>query len=108
MSYVRGWAAHYSDGSIFTSTLHKVTDLPLTGMQIWMIYFVDGTRRIMHGNDRYFFFDNGSVDGVYAHTDDPAAEIAVRYPGAIIIEGEFLPDETYSAILQQALKRDSP
>ena len=108
MSYVIGWHAWYEEGAEYSSLAMPFTKLPQTGFQIAMLYFKDGTRRTIHGNDRYFFFDNGSSDGVFAQTDDPAAEIAMRYPGAYIIEGTLLPDIDFLAIQKLAHRRKEP
>ena len=45
----------------------------------------DGRRygRQMGGNDRYWM----TPDGVVGHSDDPASEIAERYPGASVKRG---------------------
>ena len=108
MSYVLGWHAWYEEGAEYSSLDIPFTKLPQTGFQIVMLYFKDGTRRTIHGNDRYFFFDNGSEDGVFAQTDDSAAEIAIRYPGAYIIEGTLLPDAVFAAISKLASRRKEP
>ena len=108
MSYVLGWHAWYEEGAEYSSLDIPFNKLPQTGFQIAMLYFIDGTRRTLHGNDRYFFFDNGSPDGVFAQTDDPAAEIALRYPGAYIIEGTLLPDAVFAAISKLAGRRKEP
>lgn len=75
-------------------------------MQVWMLYFRDGTRRIMHGNDYYFWQDNGSDDGIYGQSDE--LDIAARYPGAYIIAGQLIDDTTYSSILSTAMRRKEP
>lgn len=108
MSYVRGWHAWYANGTEYSSVTHTPMQLPQLGLQIWMLYFIDGTRRVLTGNDRYFFFNNGSVDGVFAQTDEPASEISLRYPGAYIIEGQLLSNSNYRTIEEAAHRRKEP
>lgn len=108
MSYVRGWTAYFADGSIYSSIDTKPTSLPTIGIQIVMLYFTDGTRRIIESNDRVFWFDNGSDDGVWGQTDEPALDIAARYPGAHIMEGSLLSDSTFRSIEIAALTRKEP
>lgn len=97
------WKAFFSGGRIFDNTT-EWPNLPNTGALIFMLTFEDGTRRVMHGNDRYFWQNNGSIDGIFACTDDPAAEIIVRYPGAIIIEGELVIDTEMNAAMETAFR----
>lgn len=108
MTYVRGWTAHYTNGLTISSDNRLPNELPQTGLQVWMLYFTDGTRRILEGNDRFFWLDNLSADGIFGQTDDPASEVLARYPGAYIIEGELLPDDAYREIRTRALKREEP
>lgn len=107
MSYIRGWRAYTAD-SVYSSTTHTPTQLPTIGIQVIMLYFRDGTRRILHGNERYFYQSNGSDDGIWASTDDPAVEIAIRYPGAHIMEGELLADVLHDPILRTSIDRKEP
>lgn len=102
--YIRGWVAYYSGGVKYSSADTAPTALPQTGMLVWMLYFTDGTRRVLHGNDRYFFFDDGSDEGIFANTDESSAEILSRYPGAYIIEGEFVDDTEYNSTIKSAFR----
>lgn len=97
MSYVIGWDAYYSGGKTFSNKVTLIKDLPATGMLVWMLHFKDGTRRIIAGNDRYFWQDNGSSDGIFAQTQELPADILLRYPNAIIIEGVLVSDTEYNA-----------
>lgn len=108
MTYVRGWHAWVAGGSEFTSVTNVPADLPLSGMQIIMVYFNDGTRRILAGNDFYFFHDNGSPDGIWGSTDDPRSDISARYAGAHIMAGSLLTRNAYSAIERSAITRKDP
>lgn len=107
MSYVLGWTAYYADAT-YSSVDTPIATLPTEGMQVWMLYFRDGTRRILHGNEYYFWCDNGSDDGIYGQSDNPPTEIAARYPGAYIIAGQLLDDAAYSIILSAAMRRKEP
>lgn len=104
MSYVAGWSAYYSGGKTFSSKDTLPTDLPQTGMLVWMLYFNDGTRRVLESNDRYFWHDNGSPDGIFANTDESAFDVANRYVGAHIIEGELVSDTEMSSTKEIAFR----
>lgn len=108
MNYVRGWRAYYADGSVYSSTNTAIKSLPQTGLLVWMLYFTDMTRRIMEGNDRCFWYDNGSTDGVFASTDETVSDINSRYPGAYIIEGQLVDDTTFKNIEYTALRTKEP
>lgn len=108
MSYVRGWHAWYADGTEYSSTTHTPTQLPQIGFLIMMLYFTDGTRRVIDGNDRYFYLNNGSPDGIFAQTDDPAAEVLARYPGCHLIEGQLVPDDQFRIAEEAAHRRKEP
>lgn len=108
MSYVRGWRAWYADGSEFSSETHNILQLPTTGLQIIMLYFRDGTRRIIESSDRVFWQDNGSDDGIFGQTDDPASDITARYPGAHIIEGSQIDDTSFRSFEAAAMNRKDP
>ena len=105
---ITGWHAWFSGGREFSSLNSTWALLPTTGALVFMLYFKDGTRRIMHGNDRYFWQDNGSTDGIYANTDEPVADIVGRYPRALIIEGELVSDVEMSGVMELSARRKSP
>lgn len=108
MSYVQGWHAWFADGSEFSSLTHKPTELPTTGMLVWMLYFRDGTRRILHGNENYFWQDNGSDDGVFGQGDDTETETLTRYPSSHFITGQLVADDLYESTLSAATARKTP
>lgn len=108
MNYVAGWRAYYSGGAVYRSATTPIASLPQTGLLVWMLYFTDGTRRIMHGNDRCFWYNNGSTDGVYATTDETVVQINDRYPGAYIIEGELVSEQEFNDTIELAMRTKVP
>lgn len=102
---VSGWSAYYSGGSIYSSKDTAISALPSTGMLVWMLYFDNGTRRIMHGNDTYFWFNDGSEEGIFASNDDLPEEINARYSGAKIILGELVSDNEMKSTLSSAFAK---
>lgn len=108
MNYVAGWRAYYAGGTVYRSATTPIASLPQTGLLVWMLYFTDGTRRTMHANERYFWYNNGSIDGVYANTDETVAQINERYPGAHIIEGVLVSDKEFSDTLSLSFTVKAP
>lgn len=72
------------------------SELPELGLQVVMLYFADGTRRIMQGDD--YFFRCGDT---YGHTSNRAD--LEKYPGAAVVRGMWLPDDIYYGIVDEAM-----
>lgn len=100
---VSGWAAWYADGSVYNGDVNTDwSKLPATGIQVVMVYYADGTRRIMQGFD-YLFYAPTAQGPIYGgNNTDPASIIAV-YPGAQVITGTWVNDAFYSMISNQAM-----
>lgn len=100
---VIGWKAWYVDGQWFTSRETKWEDLPDDGVAVVMLYFEDGTRRIVE-DDWYFKVE---VDGKTLYGQDGWAGsrelIQQRYPGASVKRGKWTADEIFFPIEKQAL-----
>ncbi len=91
-------------------------DVPDDGIIYKMLYKNDGDgleenqnpnlvsrRESMVGVDHYF--EAPHADGtIYGSSNDPAAEIVERYPGAIIKRGKWVPLETFDKVRRLALE----
>jgi hypothetical protein len=93
------WRAWYDDGSRYDSDSTAWADLPDDGLQVVVIYFEDGTRRICHGDDWYF-----EVDGTIAHNSDSRRDNERRYPNAALKRGRWMADDAYKALVARALE----
>lgn len=78
-------------------------ELPGDGVLIVVLYYADGTRRIMQATDWYFRAP-GPADWIYGHTDNPAD--IDRYEGAVRLRGRWTDDATYAAVERDALEGD--
>ena len=76
-------------------------DLPADGVQLILLHYADGTRRVMMGSD-YYFRSPGPADWIYGSTDH--REQLDRYDGAVVLTGRWTDDATYSHLIHQALE----
>lgn len=58
-----GWRIHYDDGSTFTDKDGLPEDAPLDGVQAIEDIYPDGTRRIIQGNDYYWWLGENWAGG---------------------------------------------
>ncbi len=98
MTAVLGWRAWFTSGRVFDSAAVAWADLPDDGFVVGMVYYDDGTSRIVAGGDFYF-----AVGDSIAYNDDPPEVTLGRYPGIAIVRGQWVPDAEYVALTATAL-----
>ena len=95
------WRAWYSDGSVYDSSRHRSTDLPLDGALIFMLWARAAGRQIMQGTEWYFVAPGdvwGQAMGIDYPPGDPASVIKgiqTRYPGARVMRGKDVSAAAY-------------
>lgn len=96
---VLGWALVYTtDGGlrVYHSDEWAWSDLPADGVLDGVLLKEgdDGRRcrQTLGGSDYYWRAPHPSGEYIYGHSNDPPAEIAARYPGAVILRGKWTTD----------------
>ena len=97
-----GQRVWFSDGTISTNPPDLWSDMPEDGVLVRMLYYADGTRQIQHGLDHYYESLHHSGETIRGAGMDKD-KIAERYPGAIIKQGAWSPDQYYRTILEEAM-----
>lgn len=99
---VIGWRLWFDDMSEYASAGRrecKWNELPRDGFVAGVLYLdkVDKSgvrhRRMLSGHDRIFRAE-GSVDFIYAESNDPLEEIKARYKNPSIIRGRWTDEAT--------------
>lgn len=78
------------------------SSLPDDGVQAVVLTYLDGTRRILSGND-FYFQASGPADRIYGsnnHLDN-----AQRYENAVILRGRWTDDATFSWVSRKMMER---
>ena len=85
---ILGWRVWYDQGRGFNSRSTSWADLPDDGFQVLVEYYADGNRSMITGVSKIFEVVH-QVSGEIFHggNDQTDAEIAQRYPGAVIKNG---------------------
>lgn len=102
---VVGWCMWWEDdhGELheLTSRETALSDLPETGFQGMMLYYANGTRRILSGST-WFFFATHPKGTIYGHGEEhPTTAI---YPGLFkVCRGRWMPDQV-NADLQRLMQ----
>ena len=82
---VVGWKAWYTNNRFYSSATSTWTILPNFGVLVIMLYFADGTRRVMGGTEYYVWDANG-----FNHKPVmPTAGEVKRAPVLVIPEADF-------------------
>ena len=76
-------------------------DMPSGGLLIRIIYYSDNTKQIQMGTDYYYEVDTPL--GVLRKNDNDKEAFLAIYPNAIVIEGEWVADDYYFAIVEEAM-----
>lgn len=107
---VAGWRVWFKGGSVYDSGV-SWSSLPPTGCLLVMVYFDPRGRRYMSGSDWYFLqeTDDGPIIGSLGfdsrlHLDD----VWSRYPGAVILEGEWTTDKEMADVVAAAMASEAP
>lgn len=105
---VAGWRAWFKGGSTFDSVQTKPEDLPKTGCLLVMIYFEPerNNRRYNNGSDLYFWqqVDGDVIIGSTGSNNAMGvADLVAKYPGAVVIEGEWTTDAEMAQITDLAM-----
>ena len=108
------WRAWYDDGSVYDSSRHRTTDLPLDGALIFMKENGRG-REILQGMDFYHVSPDGEVWGSAMAGEYPPGDVATvtaaiqaRYPGARVIRGRTTSTAAYARIQSLAYASGRP
>jgi hypothetical protein len=97
---VTRWRAWFVGGDTLDGqTFADWQALPDDGVLSVMLWFADGTRRVMQGNDFYFVTPNG----VFGHNDHPQEETERRYPGASVKRGMWTTDAEMNRVAAEAM-----
>lgn len=108
---VIGWKVWFADGRVAAgATPEEWAALPEDGVLIVMLYYDEFTeadpelryRRILQGNDSYWL-SRGEADHIYGQSDEAAAAICERYPGAVVKRGKWTDDESYRLAAEAAM-----
>lgn len=97
---VANWQVWYDDKSIHRSQTTAWSDLPKDGVLVVMLYFSDGTRRVMSGAD--YYFQQADIFG--CSTNETEEEVRRRYSGAEIIRGKWTDDATMDWVNKQLME----
>jgi hypothetical protein len=98
---VTRWRVWFVGGHTYDGeTFNDWASIPDDGVLSVMLWFDDGTRRVMQGNDFYF----ATPGGVYGHNDHPQQETERRYPGASVKRGQWTTDAEMEHIAREAIE----
>lgn len=105
---VVGWRMWWEDnaGELRELTSHEtdLSDLPETGFQGMVLYYANGTRRILSGST-WFFFATHPKGMIYGHGEDQPTKAV--YPGLFkVCRGRWMPDQA-NADLQHVMQESS-
>ena len=101
---VAGWRVWFKGGAKFDSASSAWSGLPTTGVLAVQVYFLPTrtNRRYMSGDDLYFRQEVAGGDAIYGSTgrDDSMteAEVIAKYPGAVVLAGEWTTDAEMAAV----------
>lgn len=105
---VIGWRIWYADNSVLDSKTTAWTDLPSDGVQVVILYenwnHSGGKpyRQVLSGADFYFAAPGPDGRDIITTSNDPEAEILLRYLGAIIKRGSFINEQRARKIAASA------
>lgn len=110
---VSGWRAWFKGGGTFDSATTAWANLPRTGCLLVMVYFLPkrSTRRYMNGSDFYFRQEVGEdviIGSTGYNSTMTAADVVARYPGAVVLEGEWTTDAEMSTVEGLAMASVAP
>lgn len=100
---VIGWRVWIDSNRIYDSREHTWKDVLNDGIILMYTYKAGGYREGFSGHDHYFQAPH--PEGViYGCNDDSTEEIEIRYPGAVIKKGKWVPSEVMARIQKEAIE----
>lgn len=103
------WEAWYTGGRRYASPAWDPDELPTDGL-LGIVKYLDRTtragkpyRHILSGDDRYFWWR-----GEWFSNSDPVEEIEARYPGALIVRGQWVPTEEMDRVRREMQEAQEP
>ena len=98
---VIGWHSFLRDGKLHRDVLQD--DLPEGNMLLRIVYYSDGTRQIQNGDH---FIEVDTPEGLLQRTvsEKKLPALFEEYPDAHVIDGVYVADDYWYALLDKALK----